>query len=69
MIDQLLHVQHVDDLDDDPIQHRFGGFAHVVKTLLFSPAGFLLPPSHLPFDRFERTLGDPCGQDGSGELH
>jgi hypothetical protein len=65
MIDQLLHVQHVDNPNDDPIEHGLRSFGHVVSILPFALVGLVLTPSEVSLNCVERALGNRRGYDDS----
>ena len=56
MIDQLLHVQHVDNPDDDPIEHGFRCFGNVLPILPFALVGLVLTPSEMSLNCVKRAF-------------
>jgi hypothetical protein len=65
MIDQLLHVQHVDNSDDDTIEHGLRRFGNVVSTLPLAPVGLALTPSEASLKCVKGALGNGRGYDDS----
>ena len=63
MIDQLLHVQHVDNPNDDPIEHGLRSFGHVLSILFLALAGLVLTPSKVSLNCVKRALCNRSRQD------
>ncbi len=69
MVDQLLHVQHVDNPNDDTIEHGLRSVGNVLSILPFAPVDLALTPSKVSLNCVKRALGNRCGYDNSCDLY
>jgi hypothetical protein len=78
MVDQLLHVQHVDDPNDDPIEHGLRSFRNVVSILPLAPVGLALTATEVSLNSVKWALRnrrrydssrDPYGSAGDFDSH